>query len=99
MVMDAIRSEFSLDSVPVGKDGEARPLSEIMPDNNAAHPDDAICQRQVMEIVKQALASLTPKEEQVMRLRFGISEDPTDHENFPITQSQLKLLELRADGN
>jgi DNA-directed RNA polymerase sigma subunit (sigma70/sigma32) len=52
-----------------------------------------------MEIVKQALASLTPKEEQVMRLRFGISEDPTDHENFPITQSQLKLLELRADGN
>lgn len=98
MVMDAIRSEFSLDSIPMGKDGEARPLSEIMPDDNATDPGEAICQRQVMAIVRQALTTLTPKEEQVMRLRFGISEDPADHERFPITKSQLKLLELRATG-
>lgn len=97
-VMDAVRSEFSLDSVPMGKDGEARPLSEVLPDDNAQDPNEAICQRQVMEIVRQALTSLTPKEEQVMRLRFGITEDPTDHERFPISAAQIKLLEFRANG-
>lgn len=95
-VMDAIRTEYSLDAIPVGKDGEMRPLSEVMADDNAIDPAETIGQRQVMEIVRRALATLTPKEEQVMRLRFGLTEDETDHEHFPITEKQLELLDIRS---
>jgi DNA-directed RNA polymerase sigma subunit (sigma70/sigma32) len=49
----------------------------------------------LIAIVKKGLAALTSQEERVMRLRFGISEDETDSNNFPITKSQLTALRTR----
>jgi hypothetical protein len=41
---------------------------------------------------------LSPKESSILRLRFGLCEDDTDHENYPITQKELELLRTQNIG-
>jgi DNA-directed RNA polymerase sigma subunit (sigma70/sigma32) len=52
----------------------------------------------VVEIVRQALASLTPREEKVIRLRFGITEEPDNDLNYPITHEEIAALDNRLGG-
>jgi len=92
-------SMISLDA-NVGKaDGDSRKLYEVIPDTEAMSVDDAIAQEDVKMIIRSALRSLSPREEKVMRLRFGIVESSNDHHNFPITKSELKKLEERSNAN
>ena len=51
-----------------------RTLAEILRDDEAVSVDDQIAEAQMIEAVKRALSRLTPREEKIMRLRFGISE-------------------------
>jgi DNA-directed RNA polymerase sigma subunit (sigma70/sigma32) len=55
-------------------------------------PDDVLDEQKIAHIVRNSLASLTAREEKIMRMRFGISENENDHVNFPITsQEKTKL--------
>ena len=92
-------SMISLDA-NVGKaDGDSRKLYEVIPDTDAMSVDDAIAQEDVKNVIRAALRSLTPREEKVMRLRFGIVESSNDHHHFPITKSEIKKLEERSNAN
>jgi RNA polymerase primary sigma factor len=92
-------SMISLDA-NVGKaDGDSRKLYEVIPDTEAMSVDDAIAQEDVKNVIRAALRSLSPREEKVMRLRFGIVESVNDHHNFPITQSEINKLEERSNAN
>ena len=55
-------------------------------------PEELIQHKELMTIVKNSLKLLTPKEEKIIRLRFGIAEDENDTENFPMTNEMWKAL-------
>ena len=97
-LMNTYRGTMSLDQSAMPGDPDGPRLSDVIPDENAADPGDSIDRERVAEILRRAMATLTPREEKVIRLRFGISEDPTDHVNFPITESEIEELNVRAGG-
>ena len=47
--------------------------------------------KELNELIKKSLSLLTPKEEKILRLRFGIGEDENDNKNFPITDEMNYL--------
>ena len=76
---------------PIGGEDGNRTYRDIIPDT-APLPDVAIDQDQMINLIKRSLASLTAQEERVLRLRFGISESESNHDNFPIMESEFKQL-------
>ena len=83
--LDSIKLRYlvSLDR-PVGKDGDSnRTLADIIPDDNPFSIEDKLDNEVFREAIIDAFKSLTKREEQVIRLRFGISEyldDPEIHD-------------------
>lgn len=75
----------SLDSEASSDEG-SRKLGEIIPDENAADPSDAIDNARMQAIVRDALRNLTPREEAVLRMRFGIGPDENDREYLEAQQ-------------
>ena len=89
---------ISLDK-PIGSSGEdSRKLYEVIPDESDSPLEEMITDS-MRQIVIDALKDLSPREEKVIRLRFGLSASPTDHNNFPITNDELTKLEERANAN
>ena len=90
------RFTLSLDAkVSRSDDGGGRTLAEVIPEDKE-HLDDLLDREKLVLIVRSALSGLSDREEKVLRLRFGLSEDPRDHDNFPITEKQIKKLEERS---
>ena len=88
----------SLDK-PIGSAGDgSRKLYEVIPDT-ASGPLEKMITDSLHETVINALKDLSPREEKVIRLRFGISASPSDSKNFPITTKELKKLEERTNAN
>jgi len=87
------RFTLSLDA-KVGKsdDGGGRTLAEVIPEDKE-HLDDLLDREKLVHLVRGALSALSHREEKVLRLRFGLTEEPTDHQNFPITEREIKTLE------
>ena len=67
---------------PVGGEHGSRTYAEVIPDT-ATSIDDVIDQRDVLELIKRGFALLTPQEERVIRLRFGISESDENTKQYP----------------
>ena len=89
---------ISLDK-QIGKSGEdSRKLYEVIPDESETVLE-GLMKSDMQQVVRQALASLSAREEKVIRLRFGISADNNDHINFPITKKELNKLEERSHAN
>ena len=93
-IMESAQVPISLDQ-PSSRGGEGRLLGELIPDTDAQHPAVQLDHTKIVEAVRAALGDLTDREEKIIRLRFGISEDPADHENFPITFSKLETIKRR----
>jgi DNA-directed RNA polymerase sigma subunit (sigma70/sigma32) len=49
------------------------------------------------EIIRGVISKLSDKEEKILRLRFGITDDPKDHTKHPITYSELEELKKRSE--
>ena len=82
----------NLDSSP-GKDGDNnRKYSEIIRDDVSVSIEDILDREQLKKTIKKVFQSLSVREEKIIRMRFGISESPTDHENFPITEEEIDAL-------
>lgn len=71
-----VRSTVSLDAM-IG-DSDGKKISETIADPDIPEPDEAIDQQKIMRAISQCLDRLTPREEQVLRLRFGVSEIADD---------------------
>ena len=83
----------------IGSSGDdSRKLYEVIPDD-AETPLEGLITDGMRQAVAAALGELSPREEKVIRLRFGLSSSNDDSKNFPITKSELKKLEERANAN
>jgi RNA polymerase primary sigma factor len=78
-------------TVSMGSDGGSKTLKDVLPDESE-EIDDVLDRQKIISVMRQALSTLTPREERIVRLRFGISEPDDDHENYPITQEEYDCL-------
>jgi len=60
-------------------------------------PFDVLDRRETIQKIRQIFDALPPREQAVLRLRFGISDEPNDHERNPITSSELRELDGRSN--
>jgi len=93
------KEPISID-MPVGED-ESSVVGDFIGDENAFSAFDAACQSDRAEQVRSLLATLTPREERILRLRFGI-EEKSDHtlgqigKHFSLTRERIRQIEARA---
>ena len=73
---------INLDS-PIGGEDGSRTFGETIEDDTLSNPDDLIDQEQVLNLIREALSRLSAQEERVLRLRFGLSEDQYNIQQFP----------------
>ncbi len=98
-VMKIAKEPISLET-PVG-DEEDSHLGDFIEDKNAVLPVDAAIQANLRETTTRVLASLTPREERVLRMRFGIGMN-TDHtleevgQQFSVTRERIRQIEAKA---
>ena len=76
---------INIDAPINGEDG-SRTFGEMIPDEDAIDMDEELDKEKIVDIVRKALSNLTTQEDRVLRLRFGITEDENDVNNFPPTQ-------------
>jgi len=98
-VMKIAKEPISLET-PIG-DEEDSHLGDFIEDKNAIIPVDAAIHANLKETVTRVLASLTPREERVLRMRFGIGMN-TDHtleevgQQFSVTRERIRQIEAKA---
>ncbi|ASY69756.1 RNA polymerase sigma factor RpoD [Sinorhizobium fredii] len=98
-VLKIAKEPISLET-PVG-DEEDSHLGDFIEDKNALLPIDAAIQANLRETTTRVLASLTPREERVLRMRFGIGMN-TDHtleevgQQFSVTRERIRQIEAKA---
>ena len=98
-VMKIAKEPISLET-PIG-DEEDSQLGDFIEDSNAILPIEAAIQSNLRETTTRVLASLTPREERVLRMRFGIGMN-TDHtleevgQQFSVTRERIRQIEAKA---
>ena len=98
-VLKIAKEPISLET-PIG-DEEDSHLGDFIEDKNAVQPLDAAIQSNLRKTTTRVLASLTPREERVLRMRFGIGMN-TDHtleevgQQFSVTRERIRQIEAKA---
>ncbi|ABC23679.1 RNA polymerase sigma factor RpoD [Rhodospirillum rubrum] len=98
-VLKIAKEPISLET-PIG-DEEDSHLGDFIEDKNAVQPLDAAINSNLRETCTRVLASLTPREERVLRMRFGIGMN-TDHtleevgQQFSVTRERIRQIEAKA---
>ena len=98
-VLKIAKEPISLET-PVGDEDDSH-LGDFIEDKNAVQPLDAAIHSNLRETTTRVLASLTPREERVLRMRFGIGMN-TDHtleevgQQFSVTRERIRQIEAKA---
>ena len=77
-------------------------MGDFIPDDNAISPVDSVLNTNLSLTIKEALATLNPREEHVLRLRFGIGTLKGDHtleevgKEFGVTRERIRQIEAKA---
>jgi RNA polymerase primary sigma factor len=85
---------------PIGEEGDSN-LGDLIEDKNAILPIDAMIQSNLRETTTRLLASLTPREERIVRMRFGLGMN-SDHtleevgQQFSVTRERIRQIEAKA---
>ena len=85
---------------PIGEEGDSH-LGDLIEDPNAILPIDAAIQSNLRETTSRVLASLTPREERIVRMRFGLGMN-SDHtleevgKQFSVTRERIRQIEAKA---
>ena len=93
------KEPVSLDT-PVGEEQDAC-LGDLIESRNSVSPSDAAVSDNLSQQVRRALATLTPREEKILRMRFGIGEK-SDHtleevgHDFNVTRERIRQIEANA---
>jgi RNA polymerase primary sigma factor len=98
-VLKLAKEPMSLDT-PVGEEDDSR-LGDFIEDKSVLSPADAVISMNLAEQTRKVLATLTPREEKVLRMRFGIGEK-SDHtleevgQDFAVTRERIRQIEAKA---
>jgi len=98
-VLKIAKEPISLET-PIGEEDDSN-LGDFIEDKNVTLPIDAAIQSNLRETTTRVLASLTPREERVLRMRFGIGMN-TDHtleevgQQFSVTRERIRQIEAKA---
>ena len=98
-ILEITRSPVSLDA-PIGNEGDNR-LGDIIEDSGIVSPAEAALKTNLREKTESALKALTPREEQVLKMRFGL-EDGHEHtleevgRRFSVTRERIRQIEANA---
>ncbi|MEZ4704788.1 MAG: RNA polymerase sigma factor RpoD [Bdellovibrionota bacterium] len=98
-VLKIAKEPISLET-PIGEEEDSH-LGDFIEDKNAINPSDAVVGMSLSEQTRKVLATLTPREEKVLRMRFGIGEK-SDHtleevgQDFDVTRERIRQIEAKA---
>lgn len=98
-VLKIAKEPISLET-PIGEE-EDNSIGDFLEDKNRVSPSDTVINLSLSEQTRKALATLTPREEKVLRMRFGIGEK-TDHtleevgQDFSVTRERIRQIEAKA---
>jgi RNA polymerase primary sigma factor len=98
-VLKIVKEPISLET-PIGDEAESS-LSDFVEDPLAPSPVEAAAQRNLSEQTRKVLATLTPREEQILRMRFGIGQK-TDNtlgevgKQFTVTRERIRQIQAKA---
>jgi RNA polymerase primary sigma factor len=98
-VLKLAKEPISLD-MPVGEKEEGH-LGDFIEDKSVLSPADSLISKNLAEQTRKVLATLTPREEKVLRMRFGIDEK-SDHtleevgRKFVVTRERIRQIEAKA---
>jgi len=93
ILLQTSKYTLSLDAPGMASDdGDAPRLGDMIEGSSGEELDASIDRAKIAIAIRRGLAKLTAREEKILRLRFGISEDPADHENYPITKSEIAAM-------
>jgi RNA polymerase primary sigma factor len=85
---------------PIGEEGDAQ-LGDMIEDKNSIPPIDAAIQSNLRDTTTRVLALLTPREERIVRMRFGLGMN-SDHtleevgQQFSVTRERIRQIEAKA---
>jgi RNA polymerase primary sigma factor len=97
LILESSRKPLSLET-PIGEDSE---LGDFLEDKSAGSPNDSLLNQDLTTQVDRALATLSPKEKEILRLRFGIGEEG-EHtleevgKRFAVTRERIRQIEAKA---
>ena len=98
--MKTSKEPVSLET-PIGSGNDDGTLGDFIEDQNAVSPIDSVIYNSLQSTIKEGLATLTPREERILRLRFGIGTKG-DHtleevgEQFKVTRERIRQIEAKA---
>jgi RNA polymerase primary sigma factor len=98
-VLKISKEPVSLET-PIGEEDDSR-LGDFIEDKRMVSPANAVVNLNLQDATRKVLSSLTPREEKVLRLRFGIDEQ-SDHtleevgHNFAVTRERIRQIEAKA---
>jgi RNA polymerase primary sigma factor len=98
-VLKIAKEPISLDT-PIGDDEDSQ-LKDFIADEKSSNPSDATTKANLGDLTRTALGTLTPREEKVLRMRFGIDE-VKDHtleevgQDFDVTRERIRQIEAKA---
>jgi RNA polymerase primary sigma factor len=99
MVLKIAKEPISLET-PVGEEDDSH-LGDFIPDGNAINPQDAVIGESLCNQTREVLATLAPREERVLQMRFGIGER-VNHtleevgQDFDVTRERIRQIEAKA---
>jgi RNA polymerase primary sigma factor len=97
LILESSRKPLSLET-PIGEDSE---LGDFLEDKSAGSPNDTLLSQDLTTQVERALSTLSPKEKEILRLRFGIGEEG-EHtleevgRRFAVTRERIRQIEAKA---
>jgi RNA polymerase primary sigma factor len=97
LILESSRKPLSLET-PIGEDSE---LGDFLEDKSAGSPNDSLLSQDLSTQVERALSMLSPKEKEILRLRFGLGEEG-EHtleevgKRFAVTRERIRQIEAKA---
>jgi len=85
------RNIVSLDQ-PMSSDSDSDTLEDRLSDDDSTNPLEAISSNQLMNVARDVLNKLSPKEAAILRLRFGLVDDVLEDETYRLTEDELSLI-------
>jgi len=99
-VLKIAQEPISLET-PIGEEEDSH-LGDFIEDKSIANPSDAVISSNLREITEEVLRSLTPREEKVIKMRFGLGPAGSEHtleevgQHFAVTRERIRQIEAKA---